>query len=422
MLRLEEKLLKQRSPLDGSPFVLFSFDHQDRAHVLPIISAVKSSGYDIWFDKAHLLTSSWSPALRKAVSLCRVLVVFISDDLAGSRYGRHLLEFSKAENITVLPVYLDGPDVLPPNLKKALSFGPGIFEVADPEMIYKSILHFLKELDMPRPGPVASRETPLTPRAVKKYPLSLKQVLAGLGLLSLLGILILFGTFDAPTAPKAKPSLPTISAPPDAAADAGADVADRTIEAVFLSLPKAEFHPGEKIVLTIAEPEKNVRGQLLAIAAKDAAENDFLSAAELSNENLALTAPDQPGEYELRLFEVSANDKWLSSAIAFTVSTGSVGSFPLEVSKFQLKSGEGFEVKISELPQRLVDQGAIVGIFPENAEHMSYKLYIRISSPEEAFVLHAPYHPGRYEVRVLSSASPSNKAETAASIPIEVLP
>ena len=128
--------------IEDKPFVFISYAHSDSHFVFPVIEAIAADGYNIWFDHGIEINTTWSDEIANAIMESEVVVVFVTKVSMASSYVRSEVEFAFSKKIDVIPVYLEGTDILPPGLSLTLHSTQGIAS-NDPETIIFKLRHWL---------------------------------------------------------------------------------------------------------------------------------------------------------------------------------------------------------------------------------------------------------------------------------------
>ncbi|MDR1051662.1 MAG: toll/interleukin-1 receptor domain-containing protein [Deltaproteobacteria bacterium] len=391
MSTLEESLISRRSKAEDETTVYFSYDKSDQDFVLPIIASVKAAGHRVWLDQGRTINSTWAELAVLAVSSAAAVVPFLSAERAGSKFGRAELEYARKEGKKILPVFLEGPSALPKDLKEALTAGPGVYETADPEVVSKSILHYLEQLQVPKPDPPSDEKIDFVTRIPNIRKVKPCAVLIVLGALALLGLVILFATLRQPapqapvaTSPAEAPQPPEAAAPaseaPVPAEEAAPPAAGPPLRVV--PAPDEQAAPAEEAAPPAAGPPLRV-----------------------------VPAPD----------EQAAPAGPAAEEPVATPESSDRPSFDVEISGESFRPGEHFTATVSSVPDDLLGQ-AVVGIFVKGAAADDFRLYVTIAEPDEVIDLTAPRLPGEYEVRTLVSGKPMTDEGLVDSFDITVAP
>lgn len=90
----------------GKPYAFVSYAHKDADRVLPIISALQSAGYRIWYDAGIEAGSEWPEYIASHLKGSACVLAFISESFVASQNCRRELTFGQELNIPMLNVYL----------------------------------------------------------------------------------------------------------------------------------------------------------------------------------------------------------------------------------------------------------------------------------------------------------------------------
>lgn len=89
------------------PYIFISYSHKNKDVVLPVIEALQSSGYNVWFDAGIEAGSEWPEYIANHLSNCACVLSFISNDFARSFNCRQELVFARENNKPILNVYIE---------------------------------------------------------------------------------------------------------------------------------------------------------------------------------------------------------------------------------------------------------------------------------------------------------------------------
>jgi hypothetical protein len=128
---------------DDDSFVFVSYDHKDAGVVFPIIERVGAGGYAIWYDRGITVSSTWSDEIAIAIMKCKAFLLFASKNSVNSTYVRAEIEYALNNKLKVIPIYLDGIDVLPPGLALGLNATQGITDIDTPQFVANQICNAL---------------------------------------------------------------------------------------------------------------------------------------------------------------------------------------------------------------------------------------------------------------------------------------
>ncbi|MCL2010939.1 MAG: toll/interleukin-1 receptor domain-containing protein [Synergistaceae bacterium] len=154
----------------GSSFIFVSYAHKDARFVFPVIDGINANGYKVWYDGGIRISASWTDEIAKAVQTCAVFLTFISKNAMESDFVRREIEFALTiPKKTIIPVYLDGMDVLPSGLALMLSTTQGITNEKYPVEVVSRILKALENNGIAREGEIDSGWREKLTSRLKKY-------------------------------------------------------------------------------------------------------------------------------------------------------------------------------------------------------------------------------------------------------------
>ena len=111
------------------PFIFISYSHKDTLQVLPLIEALKSRGFNLWYDAGIEAGSEWPEYIGTKLFECSCLLVFMTQNAADSSYCRREVEFADELEKPLLTVYLVNKEDmnLPNGLRYLISNKQAIF-------------------------------------------------------------------------------------------------------------------------------------------------------------------------------------------------------------------------------------------------------------------------------------------------------
>jgi hypothetical protein len=109
-----------------------------------VIEGITASGHKVWYDKNIDVSSLWSDEIANAILTSKVFIVFITKASMASQYVRSEVEFALGKKVKVIPVYLEGMEVLPPGLSLILHSTQGL-EGNNPQIITFKICKWLAQ-------------------------------------------------------------------------------------------------------------------------------------------------------------------------------------------------------------------------------------------------------------------------------------
>ncbi|MDR3353512.1 MAG: toll/interleukin-1 receptor domain-containing protein [Synergistaceae bacterium] len=368
--------------LDDESFVFVSYAHTDSRTVFPIVEGISERGFSVWYDKGISISSTWTDEIATAIMNCKIFVVFITKSSVASSYVRSEIEFALNNKIKMIPVYLDGMEVLPPGLALGLNATQGITDTRDPEKIAALICDVLDYNKVTRRGGAVSHqkgdgtcERGKPGWGSKRFRLSVAAAI--IAAIAAAGLLF-------------------------------AQWANRG--AYSIELAKANFLPAEPLkvkISGISRPDV-LDTAIIGICSADAPHGEYISNAFVQDDAAVMTlrAPLEAGHYEVRGYS-SGNEltkATLASSVPFTVSGNAAGAFSIEIDKRQYSPGEDIRTKISGVPKYMIDDGAIIGVYGVEAPHDKFWGNVDIRERDSEFsLLTAPLDAGDYEIRGYAS-------------------
>ncbi|MDR3323559.1 MAG: TIR domain-containing protein [Zoogloeaceae bacterium] len=425
---------------DHDSFVFVSYAHQDSAQVFPIIEQVSAGGYAIWYDKGINISSVWTDDVAIAIMNCKVFIVFVSKNAVNSPYVRSEVEFALNHQIRIIPVYLDGMEILPPGLALGLSSTQGILDTRNAQGVAEQICNALDYNKIKKEDEAGHAERAAPPAKNKKYRTPAIWGAGGLAVIILAALLVFRGSGDAPlplpeATPVVAPQRPD-ALPPQLAADdpAQQDAPDTSSVAALppenaivpnvtapagttvalsakgkFALEKAAFAPAEPIYVNLPRFPKETedlmqkQGAMIGVALANAAQGKYLTHEFIASfeARIKLRAPLEAGAYEVRWYDNGSvlTKASLLGAARFAVQGNSRNAFAVKVEKTAYAPREQSIVQVSSVPKRLIDDGALVGVFRENAAPDEFVVYQPIRARDEQIRFDAPNTPGEYEIR-----------------------
>jgi hypothetical protein len=391
----------------------------------------------------------------------------VSKNAVNSPYVRAEVEFALNQRIRVLPVYLDGMDVLPPGLALGLNATQGVTNIDSPQVIAEQICNALiynkiKKQDTPETGgPSEPAQADQELRAkITKRPLWRSAIVAG-ALAACIAVVFFLTrpdnkTAESPAEPRAAvtdpaPELHPVTTPPEnppenppeqPAGVEGSATPKQPKQAPVpakpvLALEKSTFAPVEPIYVTLPRlsPQAISRGAMICIAPAGAAHGQYITQqpiteqlvekadTEKASAVIRLHVPAEHGKYEIRLYD---NDQSLTSSsligsARFTVQGDSRGVFSVVIGKTSYAPQERIDIQVSNVAKRMIEDGALVGLFRKNAARGEFMMYENISDRDKYMSFDAPYEPGEYEIRAHINGILLDTPTLVVSLPFVVL-
>ena len=108
-------------PYEGDkPYIFFSYCHEDKEIVYPIIEIMGEAGYRIWFDEGIQAGADWPEVIAKHLVKCTACVVAISSKSITSHNCRNEMNFAVEHEKPLVSILLDTL-VLPLGIQLQLS-------------------------------------------------------------------------------------------------------------------------------------------------------------------------------------------------------------------------------------------------------------------------------------------------------------
>ncbi|MDR1916898.1 MAG: toll/interleukin-1 receptor domain-containing protein [Synergistaceae bacterium] len=364
--------------LRDESFVFISYAHLDSDVVFPIIEGIGAKGYAIWYDKGINISSTWTDEIANAIMNCSIFIIFITKESAESMYVRSEIEFALNNKIKIIPVYLDGMDVLPPGLALGLNATQGIVDVSSPESIVNQICDTLTSNNVVKKG-----EAHDTNIKYKKYKNNLSAKFFRIAVIALAVTAILYFKFGA---------------------DPGSKQADYSFK-----IDKASYMPAEPIFVNLSAVTQKMieEGAIVGVAHTGDKQGEYISSEFIGNDKtrIKLRAPLERGEYEVRGYK-SGNvltEHTLVGASPFTVEGAASGEFSVAIDRREYAPSENIKVNVAGVPKYMLDDNAVVSLCRSDAKPDEFIACAVIGTRDQEFIFYAPSSAGEYEIRGYSN-------------------
>ncbi|MDR2104967.1 MAG: toll/interleukin-1 receptor domain-containing protein [Deferribacteraceae bacterium] len=368
----------------GGKHIFVAFAHADKEVVIPATEKISELGYTLLYNKVDAKWSEETQAIRK----CGIVIAFISKESMASEYVRNEIEYALGKKKKVLPVYLDGTEALPTGLALVLNTAQGVVGKSAEE-IAELICTGLEFYGLKR-------------KAGGKKGISAKIFAAAAVILisaAAAGYLHFNGLLK--------------------------------IRKNLVSLSKESYLPAELMNIQVSDLTQKMIDDdaLIGIWDPNGKDDEYYSytylvrrgRASTDFEGIKLRAPASAGEYEVRFYSSDIlQPQNILDRVNFSVSGNTLGAFQLSVDGSEYFSLEAINVSVSEVPQSMLENLAIVGIYKSGAKSSEYLTYIIINERNQQIGLYAPSEAGEYEIRAYSNSEVWNADTLVASAPIEV--
>ena len=88
-------------------YIFVSYAHKDAAKVLPLIDALRQSGFSVWYDQGIEAGTEWPEYIAKSIENCGVFLACISPASMQSNNCRNEINFALSLKKECLTVYLE---------------------------------------------------------------------------------------------------------------------------------------------------------------------------------------------------------------------------------------------------------------------------------------------------------------------------
>jgi hypothetical protein len=191
-------------------------------------------------------------------------------------------------------------------------------------------------------------------------------------------------------------------------------------------LDKTEYRPAEPVFAVLPDMTGNPVGKtpIIGVSSADAPPGNFISYSIVTGleSSVALRSPIEPGRYEIRLYNDDSNltETAMTGYRDFIVSGNASGVFGISVDKLEYAPGEEIFVSVSDAPQKIIDDRAVVSLCKPGAPGGQFLEYMWIGRREFKTSFYAPKEPGGYEIRAYATDSVRIESTLVASVGITV--
>jgi hypothetical protein len=372
----------------GHAFVTYA--RANSAIVLSTIEKITKSGFKLWYDKGITPSSTWTDEIANAIIDSSIVIAFISKEAMESAYVRNEIEFALSKQKKILPVYLDGMEILPPGLALVLNTTQGVMGKKNTDEIAEQICAGLEFYGDTGKGAVEVK----TVRKPRRRGLITALAAAFVMILAIAGYF--YHNSSQPI----------------------------NRNAYEISFNKKEFLPAEPITVRMDNVTKAMTDSAALIGIWNAGDkgSKYISFAYIKEGDIKLRAPVPAGIYELRAYSSDKiTPQTLRTVDKFNVSENSMGAFKLSADKKAYEAGERIVVNVEEVPQFMLSDGAVTGIYKLGAESKNYLSAFFLRSRDQEFFFDAPQEGGVYEIRAYTNDIRSEET-LAARVTLNVSP
>jgi hypothetical protein len=197
--------------------------------------------------------------------------------------------------------------------------------------------------------------------------------------------------------------------------------------AANISLDKAIYAPGEKVTVTTSGITQQMvdNDAFVAVYEAGAAHEEWGAYAylDIGSNVLDLTAPDEEGAYEVRLYnkDNEYTDETFVMKVSFTVGNVTVNNpGKISLDKETHTAGTMITVRYSEVTQLMEDEGAFVAIYEKGAKHTEWGGYAYVKAGSGAVEVKAPNLNGDFEMRLYTQDHYYSAATFVMAVPFRL--
>jgi hypothetical protein len=370
--------------LNDESFVFVSYAHLDSDVIFPIIEGIDACGYAVWYDKGINISSTWTDEIATAIMNCSIFIIFITRESAASMYVRSEIEFALNNRVKIIPVYLDGMDVLPPGLALGLNATQGVVDVSNPESIVNQICNTLESNNVAKKG--ERKDSNIRYKRYKNAGLSAsaKFIRIAAAVIVLAAAVIGYYKFGADSDLKYK-------------------------DGYSFKIEKTSYAPAEPIFVDLYSVTRKAieDGAIVGVARAGGEQGEYISSVFIgdSEARIKLRAPIEAGGYEVRGYS-SGNvltESTLAWTAPFTVEGSSSGAFSVAIDGREYAPSENIRVSVTGVPKYMLDDNAVVSLCKSGAEPGEFITYAAIGARDRELMFNAPSEAGEYEIRGYSN-------------------
>lgn len=398
-------------------FAFICYAREDSDVVFPVIEGVDANGYPLWYDRQNRQGSE-EEKTAAAIALCKVFFVFISKKSTSSMRVTSEIEIAQKARVKIIPVFLeetDPPQGLEPGTD-AITYHDG-----EAERLISQICEAASYNNVVRRSGIRGSKI-----RYKKYGNSRRSDRTRFLPIALATLLVMV---TAAAGWKfwmgySLPVVASLSADPSGASELAGSAdpggPEMTVTGGYvITLDKSVYAPGETVTVNVASvPQEMIDEAIVGIYEKGAEHGDYLSYEYIHSPEagIKLRAPGDAGSYEVRGYADGGDlgELTLASLIRFSVEGNSWGAYSIAVEKSNYAPDEEITVKVNDVPRKMIDDGAFVGIYRSGAGGDEY-ISSEYIDDEAEVKLRAPSEGGEYEVRGYTNGSVCTDSTLAAS-------
>ncbi|MDR3255322.1 MAG: TIR domain-containing protein [Synergistaceae bacterium] len=401
-------------------FAFICYAREDSDVVFPIMEGIDASGYPICYDRQDRQGGEEEKAAA-AIARCRLFFVFISKNSTSSLRVASEIEMAQKARVKIIPIFINGTESSAPSPEAwpdAIECPGGAI---DAERLVSQICEAASYNDVVRRSGIKGSRI-----RYKKYGNARRSNRIRFLPIALAAMLVI-ATGTAGWKFWKGASLPPAAA--RAVSRSGvfepgepAELDEREIPVTggyVVSLDKSVYAPGETVTVSVASvPQEMIDEAIVGIYEKGADHGEYLSYEYIHSPvaDIRLRAPANAGLYEIRGYADGGDldESILASIVRFSVEGNSWGAYSIAVEKSRYAPDEEITVKINDVPRKMADDGAFVGIYRSGAGGDEY-ISSEYIDGEDGVKLPAPSEDGEYEVRGYTNGSVCTDSTLAAS-------
>ncbi len=95
----------------SKPYVFVSYSHRDTSVVYPELTALRDSGFNVWYDEGIEAGTEWSEDLASRIAGAKLFLYFVTPESAASQNCRNEVNYALGKEIPTLTVHLKKTDL-----------------------------------------------------------------------------------------------------------------------------------------------------------------------------------------------------------------------------------------------------------------------------------------------------------------------
>lgn len=95
------------------PYIFISYAHKNSDRVLPIVAALQSQGFRVWYDAGIEAGTEWPEYIATHLAGCGCFLAFITEAALASQNCRREIHYAISKDLPMLAVYLEEVTLTP---------------------------------------------------------------------------------------------------------------------------------------------------------------------------------------------------------------------------------------------------------------------------------------------------------------------